>query len=200
MDVLRIRWFADGVLDAADPSSSDAPLTVLGVRGLPDRDTARRTIRVALVAALSAALGVQADAIRLCGERGEAPYAMADLADGGERIHLAISHDGAMSVATWSRGAPVGIDVMAVGEFPDWRNVARDYLGPETAATLAALPASAHAEAFARAWSEREARLKAQGLPMNEWDAAAEASLAACACRALLLPEGYVGMVALARG
>jgi 4'-phosphopantetheinyl transferase len=155
---------------------------------------------VALVAAMGAALGVDANAIRLCGERGEAPYAMVDRADGVERIHLAISHDGAISVATWSRGAPVGIDVMAVGDFPDWRNVARDYLGPDTAAALAALPASAHAEAFARAWSEREARLKSHGLPMNEWGAAAEASLAACTCWALLLPAGYGGMLALARG
>lgn len=193
MDVLRVRWFADGVLDAATP---DAPLTVVGVRGQADRDTARRTIRVALVAGLSAALGVAVDAIRLCGERGEAPYAMV----GTERIHLAISHDGDISVATWSRGATVGIDVMAVGAFPDWHAVARDYLGPDTAAALAALPSSARPDAYARAWSEREARLKSHGLPMNEWSADNEARVAACACRALLLPDGYVGMLALAAG
>lgn len=191
MDVLRIRWFADGVLDPATPGE---PLTVVGVRGQPDRDTARRTIRVALVAGLSMALGVEASAIRLCGERGEAPYALV----GAERVYLAISHDGDISVATWSRRAPVGIDVMAVGEFPDWQAVARDYLCPDTAAALAALPAAARADAYARAWSEREARLKAHGLPMNEWEAETEPSLAACAVRALLLPEGYVGMLALA--
>ncbi|KQX98505.1 hypothetical protein ASD28_15590 [Massilia sp. Root133] len=183
---LPVRWwdgggFADAPFDAA--------MHVVGVRGQPDRATARRTIRSALLAALAQASGLSPSSIRLCGAPGEAPWA---LLDDGRRVALSISHDGDLSVAALRLdGGAVGIDVMQVTDVPDWQAVARDYLGPAAAATLAGAPA------FARAWSEREARLKCRGLALAEWGACDEPLLAACTCRSLVLPDGYAGSVAV---
>jgi 4'-phosphopantetheinyl transferase len=186
MDPLPVRWWADGGF--ADAPASGA-LHIVGVRGQTGRVTARRTIRVALLAALAAASGLSASSIRLCGAPGEAPYA---LLDDGRRVALSISHDGDLSVAALRiDGGAVGIDLMQVTDVPDWQAVARDYLGPACAAALDGMPA------FARAWSEREAKLKCRGMALTEWRAADEPLLAACACRSLVLPNGYVGSVAV---
>jgi 4'-phosphopantetheinyl transferase len=191
MEALPVRWWADGRFEAAPASGA---VHVVGVRNQPDRDTARRTIRFALLAALAEASGLPAPSIRLCGAPGEAPYA---LLDDGRRIHLSISHDGDVSVAALRLdGGLVGIDLMRVADVPDWQAVARDYLGPACAAALARVPAPARAAAFARAWSGREARLKCLGLPLAEWRADEEDRLAAYTCRPLVVPEGYVGSVA----
>jgi 4'-phosphopantetheinyl transferase len=79
----------------------------------------------------------------------------------------------------------------------DWEAVARDSLGQEAAAARADLPACGRAEAFARAWSEREARLKYLGRELIEWSADGDAELAGCRCLPLDLPEGYTGLLAL---
>ena len=188
---LAVRWWVDGVFVDA-PSS--APVQVVGVRGQPDRAAARRTIRAALVAALAQATGLPSERIALCGAPGEAPYA---LLDGARRLSLAISHDGDLSVAALRLdGGAVGVDVMQVTEMPDWEAVARDYLGPACAAALAQVPTSARAAAFARAWSEREARLKCRGLPLGEWRAEDASLESTCPCLPLALPDGYAGSLA----
>ena len=192
MALVPVRWWAeDGFTIAPAP----APVHVIGIRCQPDRATARRTIRTALVAALAQATGLSSERIVMCGAPGEAPYALLDSA---RRVSLSISHDGGLSVAALRLdGGAVGIDVMQVTDVPDWEAVARDYLGPACTAALARLPAPARAAAFARAWCEREARLKCRGLPLGEWRAE-DASLAlACPCLSLALPDGYVGSLAL---
>lgn len=189
---LSVRWWDGGGF--ADAPASGA-LHIVGVRGQPDRATARRTIRSALLAALAEASGLPASAIRLCGAPGEAPYA---LAGDGRRIGLSISHDGDLSVAALCLdGGAIGIDLMRVTHVPDWQAVARDYLGPACADTLARVTAPARDAAFARAWSEREARLKCRGLALAEWGACDEPLLAACSCLSLVVPDGYVASVAV---
>jgi 4'-phosphopantetheinyl transferase len=191
--MVPVRWWTDGVF--ADAPSS-APVHVIGVRGQSDRATARRTIRTALVAALAQATGLPSERIALRGGPGEAPYA---LLDGARRLSMSISHDGDLSVAAVRLdGGAVGIDVMQVTDVPDWEAVARDYLGPACAAALARLPAPARAAAFARAWSEREARLKCLGWQLAEWRAQDDARLATCRCMTLAVPDGYVGTMAVA--
>ena len=193
MEAVRVRWWVDGAFSAPLPDT--AAVHVVGVRGMTDRATARQTIRTALLAALAEALALPAARIRLGGEAGEAPYA---LVDDGRRIDLAISHDGDVSVAALRVDGDVGIDVMRVADVPDWHAVARDYLGPACAAALAGVPAPVRAAAFARAWSEREARLKCRGLALAEWRADLEARLATCRCVPLAVPDGYVATLALA--
>jgi 4'-phosphopantetheinyl transferase len=194
MDAVPVRWWADGAFSAPPPDT--AAVHVVGVRGLPDRATARRTIRTALLAALAEALALPAAGIRLGGAPGEAPYA---LVGDGRRVDLTISHDADVSVAAARLdGAGVGIDVMRVADVPDWHAVARDYLGPAYAAALAGVPAHARAAAFARAWNEREARLKCRGLALAEWRADLDARLATCRCLPLAVPDGYLATLALA--
>ncbi|WP_440967783.1 4-phosphopantetheinyl transferase [Massilia sp. GER05] len=184
---LPVRWWHGGRF--ADAPAYASGVQIVGVRGQPDRATARRTIRAALLAALAEASGLPSSSIRLCGAPGAAPWA---LLDDGRRFALSISHDGDLSVAALRLdGGAVGIDVMQVADVPDWQAVARDYLGPAAAATLAGVPA------FARAWSEREARLKCRGLALAEWGACDEPLLAACTCLSLVLPDGYAGTVAV---
>jgi 4'-phosphopantetheinyl transferase len=192
MALVPVRWWAeDGFTIAPAP----APVQVIGVRGQSDRASARRTIRTALVAALAQATGLASERIALCGGPGEAPYA---LLDGSRRLSVSISHDGDLSVAALRMdGGAVGIDVMQVTDVPDWEAVARNYLGPACAAALAHVPGPARAAAFARAWSEREARLKCRGLPLGEWRAEDASLTLACPCLSLALPDGYVGSLAL---
>lgn len=193
MDALRVRWWADGGF--VEAPAACAPVLIVGVRGQPDRATARRTIRAAVLDALAEASGLPPAQVRLCGGAGEAPYA---LLDDGRRIALSISHDGDLSLAALRLGGgQVGIDLMRVTAIPDWHAVARDYLGPACADALARVPPPARAAAFARAWSAREAGLKCRGLALTEWVADGEA-LPAGACLPLDVPDGYVGCVALA--
>ncbi len=175
----------------------EAAVAVIGIRGPGERGQARLAIRAAIADALSALSGLPPHRIVLHAEPGEAPWALLELPADPRRAWLAISHDGELSVAAISLHGPVGIDVTRILDIPDWEAVARDYLGPETAARLAALPATARAPAFARAWTEREARLKYLGRELTEWRATGDRALASCPCLPLVLPEGYVGALAL---
>lgn len=191
-----VRWWTaaggfDG--DAGWPMDGAA---VVGVAGQAGRVAARAAIRAALQAALAQACGVAPDAVVLHAPpgSGEAPYA---IVGGTRRAAAAISHDGELSLAAFRFDGPVGIDAMQVVPVPDWQAVARDYLGPAAAAVLAAVPEGDRDAAFARAWSEREARLKCLGWPLREWDAGDDAALQACTCLPLAVPAGYVATLAL---
>jgi 4'-phosphopantetheinyl transferase len=191
---LAVRW--DGAAASAEP---DSGVRVIGVRGQPERETARLAIRAVLADALAAAYGVDAGRIELHSPPGDAPWAVVALDGGPRRVGLAISHDGDLSVAAFrDDGGAVGIDVTRIVPVPDWEPVARDYLGPAAAQALASLPAGERDGAFAHAWSAHEARLKCLGLQLDEWRAERESALQACLCRPLALPDDYVGYVALA--
>ena len=199
MDALSVplRWWTpQGGFDAAIDWSAE--VVAVGVAGQDERGAARAAIRAALRAALAQWSGAGPDAVALHAEPGVAPYAIIDKAGAARRAWLAISHDGALSVAAIRFAGPVGIDLMQVSPVPDWETVARDYLGPVSAAALAALPAAERDAAFARSWAERESRIKCLGWQLDEWRAADEPALHACACLPLDLPAGYAGALALA--
>jgi 4'-phosphopantetheinyl transferase len=174
-----------------------AGIAVIGIQGQADRERARLAIRAAIVAALSELSGLAPRSIVLHAEPGEAPWARLDAPSGQRRAWLAISHDGELSVAAIGLHGAVGIDVTQVLDIPDWQPVARDYLGPDVAARLAALPDHERVHAFARAWTEREARLKCLGRELTEWSAEGDREVDACRCLPLVLPEGYVGALSL---
>ena len=167
---------------------------VIAVAGQPDRPAARAAIRSALQAALADFCGAPPAQVRVHTAPGRAPHALV----GAARVGLSISHDEGLSVAAIRMQGAVGVDVMRIVDAPDSTAVARDYLGPDAARALAALPAPARAAAFARAWSAHEARLKCLGLALAEWNPALAAALATCSVRMLALPPGYAGALALA--
>jgi len=190
---LAVLWSGEPLFAAS------GGVTVIGLRGQPDRETARSAIRAALLEALAVCFGIDAGRIELYSPEGIAPWAMIDAGGGPCRVPLAISHDGDLSVAAFSTdGGAVGIDVTRIVPVPDWAPVARDYLGPVAEQDLAALPAGERDTAFAQAWSEHEARLKCLGLQLDEWRAERAPLLAACRCQALALPAGYAGYLAQA--
>jgi 4'-phosphopantetheinyl transferase len=188
-----VRWWPA----ALDPSENVA---VVGVEHAeagpgPQRDAARERIRVVLRAALGQLGGVAPEAIMIQSRPGFAPavsYSGASLPPPG----VAITHDGPLSLAAIRHAGPVGIDVMRVQELPDWRTVARDYLGPAATARIAAAAPTRQAAAFARAWTAHEARLKSLGLQLAEWTPQLESQLARCQCRELALPAGFAGVIA----
>jgi 4'-phosphopantetheinyl transferase len=189
---------ADACRLVANSSAADiGDVAVIGVPDQADRDLARAAIRDAIVAELAERYALQAAQIVLHSPEGQVPWAQLATPAGPRRAWLAISHDGELSLAAISLQGAVGIDVTRIVDIPDWEAVARDYLGPDTAAALAALPAGARADAFARAWCEREARLKYLGRELVEWSADGDADLAACRCLPLCLPEGYAGALTL---
>jgi 4'-phosphopantetheinyl transferase len=196
---IAVQWCDGGpVLPAATTQAPPPGVTVIGLHGQTERESARLAIRAALTGALAAQCGVAPDRVLLHPPSGSAPSASVEL-DGGPRpVALAISHDGDLSVAAFCFAGAVGIDVSLVVPVPDWEAVARDYLGPAAVGTLAALPADARDAAFAQAWSEHEARLKSLGLQLEEWRAELAPLLAACTCLPLALPAGYAGYLALA--
>ena len=191
---LAICWPGDA---RGSPLAEPRGLALLGVRGQSDREAARLRIRAVLTAALAAHVGINAGRIALHSPQGVAPWAIVALDAGDQRVALSISHDGDISVAAYSFSGAVGIDVMSISPVPDWRTVARDYLGPEAARRLAAQSDGERDAAFAHAWSEHEARLKCLGLQLSEWCDERAVALQACRCFPLALPEGYIGYVAL---
>jgi 4'-phosphopantetheinyl transferase len=172
---------------------------IVGIDGHAEREAARLAIRAALRAALALACDVPEDTVALhAADPGEAPWAVISIGGRARQAWLAITHDGAMSLAAFRFDAPVGIDLMQIVPVPDWHDVARDYLGPHVTASLAALPAPQRDAAFARAWCERESRLKSLGWQLREWRAEDEAVLQACACLPVLVPATYAASLALA--
>lgn len=203
MATLAPCWWSSGAGFAIGPSWTELPdgaVCLVGVAGQTERNAARQAIRQAVRAALPGLFGVDAGAIGMHAVSGQAPYAVVrtGAADSsGRRIALAFSHDEALSVAAIGLDGLVGIDVMRVVDIPDWQALARDYLGPSVAGTLAGLSPDERPDALARAWSEREARLKCLGRPIGEWQAGEDAALQRCRCVPLALPGDYIGVLAL---
>jgi 4'-phosphopantetheinyl transferase len=217
-DAIPVRWRggqASGPVVSADPAAAPDcmgfrgawnsrrlvaefnEVIVIGIQDEAGREAARRAIREAIAAELALLSGLPPQRIALHTPEGQVPYALLDTAAGQRRIGIAISHDGALSLAAIAPLGAVGIDVTLVMDVPDWEAVARDYLGPAVAARLAALPAAERPAAFAMDWSEREARLKCLGRELVEWSEDGDRELAGLRCRPLALPLGYAGALVL---
>ena len=113
---------------------------------------------------------------------------------------ISVSHEAGLSLVAVHFGGPVGIDLLRMPEYPDWRaellTLAVDYLGPIIARQIAALPPIEQLACFASAWTRHEARLKCLGLGLEEWSDLLENRLAPCRVQTLILPSGYIGAVA----
>jgi 4'-phosphopantetheinyl transferase len=155
------------------------------------RAGAREQIRLALREMVADALSVDLGRIDIASVAGQRPVLTLDGMAGTAGISLA--HDGWISIAAYNALGPVGVDVMQVQYTADWYNVAQDYLGPDVLGTLVATREAERPEAFALAWTAREATLKLHGLALSEWTELK----AECALHAIAVPPGYVGKVAV---
>ncbi|NYE59584.1 4'-phosphopantetheinyl transferase [Duganella sp. 1224] len=131
------------------------------------RDAARRQVRLAAREAVAAVLGVPVADIAITSTPGTPPRLL--LAGAQSGVGISITHEDHYSLAAINLHGPIGADIMRVQNIPDWQAVARDYLGP---AATAALHATSHRpQAFANAWTQREAALKYHALELSEWQA-----------------------------
>jgi 4'-phosphopantetheinyl transferase len=92
---------------------------------------------------------------------------------------------------------PVGVDLVELDALPDWQDVAHDFLGPTAACELLALPDHEQTAAFCLAWAELEARGKARGLGIAEWNERRAALLAGTELVYRALDEGFALAVAV---
>jgi 4'-phosphopantetheinyl transferase len=181
--LVNVAWWPFTALSAPDG------VAVIGIEGDGDRPRARVRIREAIHDALLVLTGAS---VTLHGDAGEAPWA---IGPEGRRIGLSISHEGALSIAAIHLHGAVGVDMLHTQLPADALAVALDYLGPDAAQALTVAAPADRPVAFARAWSEHEARLKCLGIDMGEWDD--NPLLAACRVAPLDLPAGLVGTLAL---
>jgi 4'-phosphopantetheinyl transferase len=110
---------------------------------------------------------------------------------------LSLSHEPGLSVAAICTSGKVGVDLMRIEPELDWIATAQLYLAPRLVEEIGLSPEAEQAEAFARAWTQQEARLKYCGLALHEWDAELERELSVCRTLELGLPAGYCGALAL---
>ena len=82
---------------------------------------------------------------------------------GSSELTFNLSHSGEWVLLAFGSGAPVGVDVESVAGFPRLEEVAARVLTADELAELQALPEGARIEAFFRAWTRKEALLKALG-------------------------------------
>jgi len=159
------------------------------------RTAARQQVRLALQEVLAAQLACSPAEIELFAQPGQALNLLQPTLD----IALSISHEPGLSLAAVHMHGAVGVDLMAINSAPvasELHTLATDYLGHNIADHLARTPAKELGRGFAQAWTEFEARLKCTKEHLSEWNLAREKRLAQYGCRALSLPDGYVGTVA----
>lgn len=170
-------------------------LLVIAVRTpeTPHRDAARQLVRQALGKTLGAILAVDERSLSLLSQPGQGIR----LAPPWQDVGISVSHEPGLSLAVIHRAGPVGIDLLRLDSpLPDLDQLARDYLGPATAAALAALPATQRQAAFAGAWCRLEAGLKCLGMALGEWTPETGRQLADCTFTDIAMPAGWVAAVA----
>ncbi|KQQ40170.1 hypothetical protein ASF61_05135 [Duganella sp. Leaf126] len=177
----------------ATPAITDGVFVIRLTTG-EQREEARQQLRQALAEALGVLLETPPREIEIEAFPGAAPVVV--LPD-GRRLHCSFAHDGGMSLAAVCFNGPVGVDLMLAEEVAGWEAVARDYLGPETTARIAATPRAERDAAFAQAWTAREAHLKWLGVGLDEWPAHSQSSGATVT---LDLPDNLVGTLVYTQG
>lgn len=153
-------------------------LYVITVPTSAQRDTARLQIRQALrellAQVLVPGLGPALQSISIDNRRAQAPQIFLDGVPQAFGCSFSYTEHTAL-VALHLHGA-VGVDIMLPTDIADWQAVARDYLGPDLTATLAATAPEQRARAFSDAWCALEANLKCHGEALGEWQAGRSSS------------------------
>ena len=128
---------------------------------------ARRFVvaRAALRSILAAHIGVAAAEVALRA----GPAGRPELAAGHpEAPRFNLSHSGELAVCALGDDRALGVDVERVRPMPDLEGVMRAVFAPAERARVRAAPAAARARAFFRAWTLKEAWVKARGEGLSD--------------------------------
>lgn len=172
-------------------------LLVIALRTSPNmqRAEARQLVRVAIQEVLALLLHCDVSEIDLLSQVGQA----VKLLNKNRNIGLSISHEVGLSLVAINMHGSIGVDLMAINSVPDdaeLRTLAIEYLGVNVAERILREPIESHKEAFAMAWTEFEASLKAKGEALTEWSAARDKKLESLNVCSLALDNGYIGAIA----
>lgn len=172
-------------------------LLVIALRTSPNmqRAEARQLVRVAIQEVLALLLHCDVSEIDLLSQAGQA----VKLLNKNHNIGLSISHEVGLSLVAINMHGSIGVDLMAINSVPDdaeLKTLAIEYLGVNVAERILREPIESHKEAFAMAWTEFEASLKAKGEALTECSAARDKKLESLNVCSLALDNGYVGAIA----
>jgi 4'-phosphopantetheinyl transferase len=201
VDVRVVDLLADGaVVLRAEAVLSPAELA-RARRGVPAVHRRRVLLRAALRTALADELGTDAAAVPLAATPEGRPYMPAD-----DSLDVSCSASGGVGVVVVSRGRRVGVDVQQI---EPWRPDVLDegWLTAAEQAALAGLPPEHRPAALTRAWTQKEAVLKARGTGLTEAPAEPETVIGRSTGRIdgwqvsdVPVPRGWVASLALDAG
>jgi len=157
------------------------------------RQAARAKLRAALGGVLAAWSGLPAERLSLI-ETARGPVWEGLLH--GHSLDISVSYGGGEGWIGLMRGGQIGIDVMTIEPIAEANAVARCYLGDEVASRIR--EAEDPVVAFARAWTEREARIKCLHRSLAEWTADGALEEARCVVWQAYVSQRCVGMIACA--
>ena len=188
----------DEVLTRAEALLTPAELA-RARRGTPAVHRRRVLLRAALRTALAAELGIAPERVPLAVGSAGRPQLPAAL-----RLDANCSAAGPLGLVAVGRGRRVGVDVERVAPWtPDVLD--EGWLSPSEQAALRRLPQRYRALAVTRAWTQKEAVLKARGTGLRAHPAAtvirigrAEGTVAGWAVRDVPVPDGWVAALATA--
>jgi phosphopantetheinyl transferase len=122
--------------------------------------------------------------------------------DGHDKFSLSLSYADNLLVLGCGKDVSHGIDLVRIGDAPDWSDVAGVFLAPAMVKHLQALPAPIQESEFAKLWSGLEARGKSLGQGLREYSPARDSQLYAETIECLTasdMPTGYCLSLAVAR-
>jgi 4'-phosphopantetheinyl transferase len=156
-------------------------------------------VPMALPATLGRALGrppAQIEITRVCERCGDPRHGRPRML-GGE-IAFNVSHSAGAAVIALTRDAPrIGVDLELVRARPYLGGLAARTLAPDAYAAWRAAPETERLEAFLRAWTMKEAYLKAIGLGIATKLADVPDQPSGWTVRPLDAPPGYVASLAV---
>jgi 4'-phosphopantetheinyl transferase len=170
-------------------------------RGVPAVHRRRVLLRGALRAALADALGIEPAAVPLATTPAGRPYVAAP--GNGASLDVSCSGSGPLGVVAVGRGRRVGIDVEQVAPWsPDVLD--ERWLSRTEQLALTGLRPEDRPVAVTRAWTQKEAVLKARGTGLHDDPAAAvtvigrpEGTVAGWEISDVPVPEGWVASLAV---
>jgi 4'-phosphopantetheinyl transferase len=106
-------------------------------------------------------------------------------------IRFNVSHSRDLAMIAVSRGREVGVDVEYVQPEIEFEPIAQHYFDPRENWDLRTAPKAERASRFFDLWTQKEARLKAEGVGL-----VAESRVTSLTVRQLTPAEGYAGAIA----
>jgi 4'-phosphopantetheinyl transferase len=156
-------------------------------------------LEATLRARLGAALGIAAARVEIsreCEHCGHPDHGRPRLS--GNEVAFSVSHSGDRGVLALAPGVSrIGVDLERVRPRPFLDRLAARTLTPETFAAWRAAPPAQQLERFLRAWTMKEAYLKATGVGIATTLSGVPEQPAGWTVRSIGAPRGYVASVAV---